>query len=109
MGYLTAYVGIDRKLPGLDLHNYFLGSNFETYAHNVLKDPPDSLQKPYFYVNAISKHNPGCAPEGCESLFFICPVPNLQYKPDWSDRDEIADSILADFSKRIGIDIMPPT
>lgn len=106
MGYLTVYVGINRKLPNLDLHNYFLGSNFESYAHNVLKNP-DSLQKPYYYVNAVSKHNPGCAPEGCESLFFVCPVPSLQYKSDWSDRDEIVDSILADFSSRIGVDIMP--
>lgn len=60
-----------------------------------------------YYVNAVSKHNPQCAPEGCESLFIVCPVPSLQYKPDWSDRDEIVDSILGDFSKRIGIDIMP--
>ena len=59
-----------------------------------------------YYVNAVSKHNPQCAPEGCESLFIVCPVPSLQYKPDWSDRDEIVDSILGDFSKRIGIDIM---
>ena len=106
MGYLTIYIGIDRKLPDLDLHNYFLGTNFEAYAHNVLKNP-DSLQKPYYYLNAVSKHNPQCAPEGCESLFIVCPVPSLQYKPDWSDRDEIVDSILSDFSKRIGIDIMP--
>ena len=66
---------------------------------------PDTLQKPYYYVNALSKCNPNCAPEGCESLFFVCPVPNRQYKTDWSDRDEIVDSILADFSERIGVDI----
>jgi phytoene desaturase len=106
MGYLTFYVGVDMKLPDLNLHNYYLGSNFEEYAHNVLRNP-DSLQKPYYYVNAVSKHNPGCAPEGCESLFFVCPVPSLQYKSDWSDRDEIVDSILADFSHRIGVDLMP--
>jgi len=106
MGYLTIYVGIDRKLPDLDLHNYFLGTNFEAYAHNVLKNP-DSLQKPYYYVTAVSKHTPQCAPAGCERLFIVCPVPSLQFKPDWSDRDEIVDSILTDFSKRIGIDIMP--
>ncbi len=106
MGYLTVYVGIDRKLPDMDLHNYFIGTNFEEYANNVLKNP-DSLQKPYYYVNVLSKHNKECAPEGCESLFFVCPVPSLLYKPDWSDRDEIVDSILKDFSRRINIDIMP--
>lgn len=106
MGYLTFYIGIKGKLPTLDQHNYYLGGNYEEYAHNILKDP-DTLQKPYYYVNVISKHNDTCAPEGCESLFFVCPVPNLQYKEDWSDRDEIVDSILRDFSDRIGTDILP--
>lgn len=106
MGYLTFYIGVNEKLPQLNLHNYYLGTNYEEYALNVLKDP-DTLQKPYYYVNAISKCNPDCAPEGCESLFFVCPVPNGQYKKDWSDIDQIVDSILTDFSERIGVDIFP--
>ena len=106
MGYLTFYLGIKGKLPQVNHHNYFLGANYEDYANNVLQNP-DSLQKPYYYVNVLSKHNPGCAPEGCESLFFVCPVPNLKYKPDWSDKEEIVNSIIADFSQRIKKDIAP--
>jgi len=106
MGYLTFYIGIKCKLPQVNHHNYYLGGNFEEYANNLLKNP-DTLEKPYFYVNVLSKHNNDCAPEGCESLFFVCPVPNLLHKSDWSDRDTIVDSIIADFSKRIGKDIMP--
>ena len=106
MGYLTFYVGVKRKLPQVNHHNYFLGGNYEEYANNVLKNP-DTLQKPYYYVNVVSKHNADCAPEGCESLFFVCPVPNLQYKTNWNDRDEIVNSILADFSERIDVDIVP--
>jgi phytoene desaturase len=106
MGYLTFYIGVKRKLPQVNHHNYFLGNNFEEYAHK-LEQHPDTLDKPYYYVNVVSKHNPECAPEGCESLFFVCPVPNLIYKPDWSDRDKIVDSILQDFGKRIGEDIFP--
>jgi len=106
MGYLTFYIGLQCKLPQVNHHNYFLGGNYEEYANNVLKNP-DSLEKPYYYVNVVSKHNPDCAPEGCESLFFVCPVPNLQYKPNWDDRDEIVNSIIADFSKRINKNILP--
>lgn len=106
MGYLTFYIGVNKKLPQVNHHNYFLGNNFEEYSHR-LEQQPDTLEKPYYYVNVVSKHNPECAPEGCESLFFVCPVPNLIYKPDWSDRDKIVDSILEDFGKRIGQDIMP--
>jgi phytoene desaturase len=104
MGYLTFYIGIQGKLPQVNHHNYFLGTNYKDYAMKVLKQP-DTLEKPYYYVNMLSKHNSDCAPEGCESLFFVCPVPNLIYKKDWSDRDRIVDSIISDFSNRIGQDI----
>jgi len=104
MGYLTIYLGIKCKLPQVNHHNYYLGSDFEEYGKNVLKKP-ESLQNPYYYVNVVSKNNPDCAPEGCESLFFVCPVPNLLYKQNWDDKNQIVSSIIADFSKRIGKDI----
>lgn len=104
MGYLTFYIGVNKKLPQVHHHNYFLGTNYKDYSLKVLRQP-DTLEKPYYYVNVVSKHNPDCAPEGCENLFFVCPVPNLIYKRNWDDRDKIVDSILEDFSKRIGEDI----
>jgi phytoene dehydrogenase-like protein len=74
MGYLTFYLGLKCKLPEVNHHNYYLGNNFEEYSRNVMKNP-DTTEKPYYYVNVLSKNNPDCAPEGCESLFFVCPVP----------------------------------
>ena len=106
MGYLTIYLGIDCKLPQVNHHNYYLGTNYEEYANNVMKNP-DTLDKPYYYVNVLSKHNEECAPAGCESLFFVCPVPTLLQKPNWDDRDKIVDSIIADFSNRIDKNIAP--
>jgi len=106
MGYLTFYIGVKCKLPQVNHHNYYLGSNFEEYANNLMQSP-NTLQKPYYYVNVLSKHNSECAPEGCESLFFVCPVPNLMFKKEWHDKDVIVNSIIDDFSKRIGKDIQP--
>lgn len=104
MGYLTIYVGVNTRINDVEHHNYFLGNNFEAYSKNVMKNP-GTLEKPYYYVNVLSKSNPDCAPRGCEALFFVCPVPNLIYKKDWSDKEQIADSIIADFSLRINQDI----
>lgn len=104
MGYLTFYIGVKGKLPQVNHHNYFLGTNYKDYALKVLSQP-DTMEKPYYYVNMLSKHNDDCAPEGCESLFFVCPVPNLLHKPNWDDKDIIVDSIISDFSSRIGQDI----
>jgi phytoene desaturase len=106
MGYLTIYLGVKCKLPDIQHHNYFLGNNFEDYARDVYRNP-DNLQKPYYYVNVLSKHNTDCAPEGHENLFFVCPVPDLRYKPNWDDKDKIVDSIIQDFSERIHKDLFP--
>ena len=106
MGSLTIYLGLKCKLPQVFHHNYYLGNNYRDYANQVFKNF-NSLQKPYYYVNVLSKHNAECAPEGCETLFFVCPVPDLRFKPDWSDRDQVADNIINDFSSKINRDIRP--
>ncbi len=106
MGSLTLYLGLKCKLPQVFHHNYYLGTNYRDYAYEVFKNP-DALQKPYYYVNVLSKHNNDCAPEGCESLFFVCPVPDLRYKPDWSNKEKIVDTIITDFSAQIKQDIRP--
>ncbi|MDD2380944.1 MAG: phytoene desaturase, partial [Mariniphaga sp.] len=86
----------------------YLGSNFKEYAHKVFTHP-GSFEKPYYYVNVLSRSNPDCAPPGCESLFFVCPVPDLRYKSNWDDREEIVNSIITDFSQRVGMDIHSKT
>lgn len=105
-GYLTIYLGVTIKLPQLHQHNYFLGDQLEKYARMLLQDP--SMQyTPYYYVNVVSKNNLQAAPEGCEALSFVCPVPNLLVKKDWTDRERIVDTIISDFCRRIGLDIRP--
>jgi len=100
----TMYLGINRKLDNVPLHNYFLGNNFEEYSNKVFKNEI-KLNQPYYYVNVVSKSDPAAAPEGHESLFILCPVPDRRFKPDWSDKEEIAESILKDFCDRVNIDI----
>lgn len=101
----TIYLGVKGKIDHLHHHNYFLGSNFKQYADSIFKLSVNP-EKPYYYVNASSKSNPDCAPEGCENLFILCPVPDRRYKNDWSDREQLADTILKDMSERIGFDLI---
>jgi phytoene desaturase len=35
----------------------------------------------------------------------LCPVPDLRYKPNWDDSEELAQNIINDLSERIGYDI----
>ena len=104
----TIYLGVKGQIPNFYHHNYFLGDNFKDYADKIFKTSV-SPDKPYYYVNVSSKSNPDCAPEGCENVFVLCPVPDLRYKLDWKDREELADNILNDLSKRIGFDLVKNT
>jgi phytoene desaturase len=104
----TIYLGVKGKIENLNHHNYFLGNNFTEYAEKIFKTSVNP-QKPYYYVNVSSKSNPDCAPEGCENLFILCPVPDLRYKKQWNDSEQLADTIIRDLSERIGFDIASNT
>jgi len=104
----TIYLGVEGKLENLDHHNYFLGNNFTEYAKAIFRTSV-APEKPYYYVNVSSRHNPGSAPEGCENVFILCPVPDMRYKPNWDDAEKLADTIIQDFGERIGYDVAANT
>ncbi len=100
----TIYLGVKGKIDKLNHHNYFLGSNFRGYADTIFTSSI-SPQKPYYYVNVLSKSDSSCAPEGCENIYILCPVPDMRYKKDWSDKEELANNIIDDLSKRVNFEI----
>jgi len=104
----TIYLGVKGKVNNIEHHNYFLGNNFRGYADTIFTSSI-SPQKPYYYVNVLSKSDQTCAPLGCENLFILCPVPDLRFKKDWSDKEELANNIIEDLSARTGFDIQANT
>ena len=100
----TIYLGLKKKIPGLYHHNYFLGNDFIKYADKIFTSSVIP-SKPYYYVNMPSYSDPTCAPEGCENLFILCPVPDLRFKKDWNDRESVASEIINDLSERINFNI----
>lgn len=104
----TIYLGVKGKVKNLHHHNYFLGDNFKEYSSKIFKTTI-APRKPYYYVNVSSKSNPACAPEGCENLFILCPVPDRRFKFDWDDKEQLANTILQDLSSRIGFDLSSNT
>ncbi|MCC7298073.1 MAG: phytoene desaturase [Bacteroidia bacterium] len=100
----TIYLGVKGKIDGISHHNYFLGDNFKQYADTIFRTSV-TPEKPYYYVNVASKSNLNSAPQGCENLFILCPVPDLRVKKDWSDSEALAAGIIDDLGKRVGYDI----
>lgn len=100
----TMYLGYKGKIDKLILHNYFLGTNFKGYSDKIFTT---SIlpQKPYYYVNVLSKLDKTTAPPDCENIFILMPAPTLIYKPDYSDKEIIAKNLIEDLSKRLDINL----
>jgi len=79
---LIFYLGVDKKIEGLDHHNLFFDEPFGPHAAAIYENPiwPE---KPLFYVCCPSKTDRSVAPKGMENLFVLIPL-----APDLEDTDE---------------------
>lgn len=78
---LIYYLGINKKIEGLQHHNLFFDADFAQHAVEIYDDP-QWPEKPLFYAAATSKTDNTVAPEGCENLFLLMPV-----APDLNDEE----------------------
>jgi len=70
---LLFYLGIDKKLKGLQHHNLFFDEDFGQHAIEIY-DHPQWPTKPLFYVSCPSVTDTQVAPAGKENLFILIPV-----------------------------------
>lgn len=67
------YLGIDKRLTGLEHHNLFFDTDFSLHAKEIY-DRPQWPSDPLFYACMPSKTDPTVAPPGMENLFLLIPV-----------------------------------
>ena len=70
---LIYYLGINKRIDGLQHHNLFFDADFAQHATEIY-DKPQWPHNPLFYVSATSKTDATVAPQGCENLFLLMPV-----------------------------------
>lgn len=80
---LLFYIGLDKKLTGLEHHNLFFDADFDKHAEEIY-DNPQWPSRPLFYASLPSVTDSSVAPEGCENLFLLIPL-----APDLKDSDEM--------------------
>lgn len=97
-GFLM-YLGVEGKYPALKHHNLIvsrdLRRNFRRIFHEMTL--PDD---PAYYLCNPNKTDPSLAPEGCENLYVLVPVPHQTPGIDWSIegprfRDQMIDRLEA--------------
>lgn len=92
---LLFYLGIDKKLTGLEHHNLFFDEDFRQHAIEIY-DTPQWPSKPLFYVCCPSVTDPDVAPAGKENLFILIPV-----APGLKDTNELREHYFEIVIKRL--------
>jgi phytoene desaturase len=100
---LIFYLGIDKKLEGIEHHTLFFDQDFSKHA-DAIYVKPGWPENPSLYFSCTSKTDPTVAPEGMENLFVLIPV-----APGLDDTEETREKyfkiILERFKHLTGQDI----
>ena len=70
---LLFYLGIKKKINGLQHHTLFFDEDFTKHATEIY-DQPQWPKSPQFYVSCPSKADPSVSPHGHENLLVLIPV-----------------------------------
>ncbi len=70
---LMYYIGVDKKIEGLEHHNLFFDAPFDLHAEEIY-DRPQWPSNPLFYATCASKTDKSVAPEGKENLVLLIPI-----------------------------------
>ncbi len=79
---LLFYVGVNKRIEGLQHHNLFFDKPFALHAEEIYTTPKWPTD-PLFYVSCPSKTDASIAPEGFENVFFLIPL-----APDLKDSEQ---------------------
>lgn len=100
---LLFYLGVNKKITGLNHHNLFFDEAFEQHAKDIYKDPKWPVA-PLFYACVPSITDSSVAPEGMENLFLLIPIaPDL--KDDEETRNRYFDILIDRLESKTGTSI----
>jgi phytoene desaturase len=101
MGLFVLYFGTNRTYPDVAHHTICLGSRYEELLKDIF-DRKILAQDFSLYLHRPTATDKSFAPEGCDSFYVLCPVPNLQAKIDWHvEGPKLQDRIISALSDSI--------
>lgn len=105
MGLYVLYFGTTRQYPDVAHHTIWLGERFKGLLNDIFNKQiaTDDFS---LYLHRPTATDPSFAPEGCDSFYILCPVPNLQGNIDWDVYgSELRDRIVKALSETIMPDL----
>jgi phytoene desaturase len=103
MSCYLLYLGLRGTYPGLRHHTVLMPRDFRGVVEGVFRGSlrEDDLA---LYVHAPTRTDPSLAPPGCESVYALVPVPNLDGRPDWpAFGDRLRGRVLAMLRDEVGM------
>jgi phytoene desaturase len=103
MSCFLMYLGVRRQYPQLAHHTLILAERYKGLIDDIFEgeDLPEDFS---MYLHAPTRTDASMAPEGCESMYVLVPVPNKRASIDWStEKDRFAGRIL-DFLEAWGLE-----
>ncbi|KMJ57856.1 capsular biosynthesis protein CpsH [Bacillus sp. LL01] len=97
-GCVLLYFGINGNYPNSNVHQFFMGGNFEQHMREVFQEkkiPTD----PSFYTFNPSLMDSTLAPVGKSVLYVLIPVPSGSHI-DWSEESEFIDRMIKNIEAR---------
>ena len=82
MSAFLLYLGVRKKYPQLKHHTLILSERYKGLVDDIFDNKvlPDDFS---MYLHIPSQTDPLMAPEGCESMYVLIPVPNLESGINW--------------------------
>ena len=101
MGLFVLYFGTRRTYPDVAHHTIWLGERYRELLDEIFNK--QVLSEDFsLYVHRPTATDPSFAPQGCESFYVLCPVPNLQARIDWTEEGpRLRDRIVAALDRTI--------
>lgn len=95
MGLFVVYFGSTKKYEAVAHHTIWLGKTYKKLLHNIFdkKILSDDFS---LYLHRPTATDNSFAPEGCDSFYVLCPVPNLQGNVNWETEGKLLKNRIID-------------
>ncbi len=105
MGLFVLFFGTKKKYNDVAHHTIWMTERFKSLLHDIFRKK--ILSKDFsLYIHRPTATDKSFAPEGCDSFYVLCPVPNLQGNINWDKESEILkDRIISELSNTIMPDL----
>ncbi len=103
MSAFLLYLGVNKKYPKLKHHTLILSERYKGLVDDVFDNKilPNDFS---MYLHIPSQTDPMMAPDGCESMYVLIPVPNLESGINWKKtKQTYTDKVLKFLEEDFGL------